>query len=66
VGLIQGMCVGETDRVAMSCVDGGYTPEDLTQTILKSLDIHTHREFYTAQGRPFMMVNGGKVIKELF
>tara|TARA_R100000315_G_C5188086_1_gene109512 strand:- start:39 stop:866 length:828 start_codon:yes stop_codon:yes gene_type:complete len=65
-GLNSGMCVGETDRVAMSCVDGRYTPEDLTQTILKSLDIHTHKEFYTAQGRPFMMVNGGKIIKELF
>lgn len=65
-GLNSGMCVGQTNRTGMSCVDDYYTPEDLTQTILKSLDIHTHKEFYSAQGRPFMMVNGGKFIKELF
>ena len=65
-GLNSGMCVGETDRVAMSCVDGRYTPEDLTQTKIKSLDVDTHKEFYSPQGRPFMMVNGGKIIKELF
>ena len=65
-GLNSGMCVGQTNRTGMSCVDDHYTPEDLTQTILKSLDIHTHKEFYSAQGRPFMMVNGGKIIKELF
>ena len=65
-GLNSGMCVGQTNRTGMSCVDNHYTPEDLTQTILKSLDIHTHKEFYSAQGRPFMMVNGGKIIKELF
>ena len=65
-GLNSGMCVGQTNRTGMSCVDDHYTPEDLTQTILKSLDIHTHKEFYSAQGRPFMMVNGGKFIKELF
>ena len=65
-GLYSGMCVGQTNRTGMSCVDDHYTPEDLTQTILKSLDIHTHKEFYSAQGRPFMMVNGGKIIKELF
>jgi len=65
-GLNSGMCVGETDRNAMSCVDGCYTPEDLSETILKSLDIDTHTLFYSADGRPFHMVNDGKLIKELF
>lgn len=65
-GLNSGMCVGETDRNAMSCVDGCYTPEDLSETILKSLDIDTHTLFYSADDRPFHMVNEGHLIKELF
>jgi hypothetical protein len=50
----------------MSCVGGCYTPEDLAETILTSLDINTHQELHSAEGRPFGMVNGGKRIKELF
>ena len=65
-GLNSGMCVGETDRTGMSCVGGCYTPEDLAETILTSLDINTHQELHSAEGRPFGMVNGGKRIKELF
>jgi len=65
-GLNSGMCVGETDRTGMSCVDGCYTPEDLAETILTSLEINTHQELHSAEGRPFGMVNGGKRIKELF
>ena len=65
-GLISGMCVGETNRTGMSCVGGCYTPEDLAETILTSLDINTHQELHSAEGRPFGMVNGGKRIKELF
>ena len=65
-GLNSGMCVGETDRIGMSCVDTPYTPEDLAETILTSLDINTHQELHSAQGRPFRMVNNGKRIKELF
>ena len=64
-GLNSGMCVGETDSTGMSCVGGCYTPEDLAETILTSLDIHTHQELHSAEGRPFGMVNGGKRIKEL-
>ena len=65
-GLNSGMCVGETDRTGMSCVGGCYTPEDLVETILTSLDINTHQELHSRDGRPFGMVNGGKRIKELF
>jgi uncharacterized protein (DUF1501 family) len=65
-GLNSGMCVGETNRTGMSCVGGCYTPEDLAETILTSLDINTHQELHSAEGRPFGMVNGGKRIKELF
>jgi hypothetical protein len=65
-GLNTGMCVGKTDKNGTTCVDGCYTPEDLSQTILTSLEINTHQELHSAEGRPFAMVNNGKKIKELF
>ena len=65
-GLNSGMCVGETDKHGMSCVGECYTPEDLSKTLLRTLGVETHQELHSSDGRPYAIVNGGKIIKELF
>jgi uncharacterized protein (DUF1501 family) len=65
-GLNSGMCVGETDSTGMSCVGSCYTPEDLSKTLLRTLGVETHQELHSSEGRPYAIVNGGKIIKELF
>ena len=41
-------------------------PEDLSATICQALGINPKEEFHTPDGRPVAIVNGGKVISELF
>jgi uncharacterized protein (DUF1501 family) len=64
-GIQGGRVVGKTDARAEKPADVPHGPEDLAATIYHLLGINPNDEFYTPEGRPMKIVNGGQVIKEL-
>ena len=57
--------IGTTDYAAEKPALEPYGPEDLAATMYHLLGIDPADEFYTPEGRPVKIVNGGKVIQSL-
>ncbi len=59
-GVQGGTLYGSSDRDAAYAVDGPSTPEDLATTILTALGIDPETRVLDAQGRPTLLVEGGR------
>ena len=64
-GLKGGRVVGKSDPRAERPATDPYGPEDLFHTIYTQLGIDPKTEFHAPDGRPFALVNNGKLISEL-
>jgi uncharacterized protein (DUF1501 family) len=64
-GIQGGRVVGKSDKIASDPADNPYGPEDLCATVYSLLGISPHDEMHTPEGRPVMLTNNGRVIKEL-
>jgi uncharacterized protein (DUF1501 family) len=64
-GVRGGRVVGKSDARAERPASDPYGPEDLSATLFTLLGVDPKEEFYTPEGRPVAVVNGGRVIREL-
>ncbi len=64
-GIVGGRVVGSSDARAERPADAPRGPEDLAATMYHLLGINPKDVFYTPEGRPVPIVNGGRVIREL-
>ncbi len=64
-GLQGGRVIGASDERAERPATAPHGPEDLAATMYHLLGIDYNEEFYTPEGRPMKIVNGGKVIWDL-
>jgi len=65
-GVKRGAVVGASDKTASYPTTQPYGIQDLLRTIFHLMGIDTDKTYHTPLGRPVPLVNGGKVIKELF
>jgi len=61
-GIQGGRVIGKTDDHASKPIEDPHGPENLAATVHHQLGINPEDEFYSAEGRPFKIVNDGKVI----
>lgn len=61
-GIQGGRVIGKTDAHATKPIEDPHGPENLAATIHRQMGIDPEGEFYSASGRPFKIVNDGKVI----
>ncbi len=64
-GIPRGQVIGSSDRVGGEPTDRPLTPKDLAATIYSFLGLDPTVEYASAQGRPFPVLDGGEVIREL-
>ncbi|MFN0051522.1 MAG: DUF1501 domain-containing protein [Planctomycetales bacterium] len=64
-GVQGGRVVGQSDKRAERPEGTPIGPEDLSATLYRLLGISPDDEFYTPEGRPVKIVNGGKAITDL-
>lgn len=64
-GIQGGRVIGKTDAHASKPIEDPYGPEDLAATIHNQLGINPNDEFHSAEGRPFKIVNEGRIIRKL-
>jgi hypothetical protein len=60
------MTFGRSDKDAAYPLDNPVSPADLACTIYHALGIDPHSFIPDRQGRPFFLVDGGRVLGELF
>lgn len=65
-GIPGGQVVGATDPKGYYAAENIYSPEDFACSLYTKLGIDPHLMMTTNTGRPVHLVNGGKLIKELF
>ncbi|MDP7016503.1 MAG: DUF1501 domain-containing protein [Pirellulaceae bacterium] len=65
-GIRGGLLYGESDKHAAYPTDKPTRPEDLAATIYHALGIDPRVRLPDKQGRPAQIVEGGRVLKELF
>ncbi|WP_254510651.1 DUF1501 domain-containing protein [Anatilimnocola floriformis] len=65
-GLKRGIAYGSSDKDAAYPIDKPVTPEDLAATIYSALGIDPHLQLPDPQGRPVSIVDGGRVLTDLF
>jgi hypothetical protein len=66
-GVKEGHLIGSTDEGGVSpTADTTISPDDIGATILNTLGIDHHMEYYTPTGRPAILIPNGNVIEELF
>jgi hypothetical protein len=65
-GVPRGAIVGATDPKGYYASDSIYSPEDFAVSVYTKLGVNPHQVLHTATGRPVQLVNGGRLIKELF
>jgi uncharacterized protein DUF1501 len=65
-GVRGGQVIGASDATASEVRDKPIQVEDLLATLYDRLGIDTTKEYHTPIGRPVKIVNGGKVISELY
>lgn len=65
-GLKGGRVVGASDATGSKPTEDPYGPEDLAATMHHLLGIDPDEEFHSAEGRPFKIVNDGKLMKGMF
>jgi hypothetical protein len=64
-GIKSGQVIGATNPRGERPASDPVGPEDLAATMYSCLGINGDEEFYTPEGRPIKLVNGGSVIKGL-
>ena len=64
-GVQGGRVIGKSDKWAMDPAVSPYGPEDLCATVYHLLGINPLSEMHTPEGRPIMLTDNGRVIKEL-
>jgi hypothetical protein len=64
-GVQGGRTVGRSDSTAATPDLDPQGPEDLAATIHHLMGIDPATEFHSADGRPFKLVNGGKVMRDM-
>ncbi|ODU23271.1 MAG: hypothetical protein ABS95_03795 [Verrucomicrobia bacterium SCN 57-15] len=65
-GIPRGGVVGATDPKGYYASDSIYKPEDFAATIYTKMGIDPTQALHTNTGRPVQLVNGGRLMKELF
>ena len=65
-GVPGGTIVGATDSKGYYASENMYSPEDFAATLYTKMGIDPHRMYSNHVGRPTQLVNGGRLIKELF
>jgi hypothetical protein len=65
-GIPGGQIVGATDPKGYYAAENIYSPEDFAVSLYTKLGIDPHQMLVSDTGRPTHLVNGGKLIKELF
>ncbi len=65
-GIPGGQVVGATDVKGYHASDNVYKPEDFAASLYTKMGIDHAQVLHTNTGRPVPLVNGGRLIKELF
>jgi hypothetical protein len=65
-GVPRGQIVGATDPKGYYAAERVYKPEDFAATLYTKMGIDPAQVLHTNTGRPIQLVNGGRLIKELF
>lgn len=64
-GIQGGRVVGASDKWAAQPAHTPYGPEDMAATLYHLLGLDPQDEMHTPEGRPIMIANNGRVMKEL-
>lgn len=64
-GIQGGRSLGKSDKWASDPAEDPYGPEDLCATVYHQLGINPHQEMFTPDGRPIMLSNNGRIIRDL-
>ena len=65
-GIPRGQVVGATDARGYYASENVHSPEDFAASLYTKMGIDPHQVLHTNTGRPVQLVNGGRLIKELF
>jgi hypothetical protein len=65
-GVPRGAVVGATDSKGYYAAENVYKPEDFAATLYTKMGIDPNQVLHTNTGRPIQLVNGGRLMKELF
>ena len=65
-GVPRGAVVGATDARGYYASESVYKPEDFAATLYTKMGIDPAQVLHTNTGRPIQLVNGGRLMKELF
>ena len=65
-GVPRGAIVGATDAKGYYASENVYKPEDFAATLYTKMGIDPNQVLHTNTGRPIQLVNGGRLMKELF
>ena len=65
-GIRGGITYGQSDKHAEYPIEDKVSPEDLARTIFWSLGVDPDIRLPDAQGRPTQIIEGGRVLSELF
>jgi hypothetical protein len=65
-GIPRGQVVGATDAKGYYASENVYKPEDFAASLYTKMGIDPTQVLHTNTGRPIQLVNGGRLIKELF
>ncbi len=64
--LPRGRVVGGTDAKGYYASESVYKPEDFAASLYTKMGIDPNQMLHTSTGRPIQLVNGGRLMKELF
>jgi hypothetical protein len=65
-GIPRGQVIGGTDAKGYYASENVYRPEDLAASLYTKLGIDPTQVLLTPSGRPVQLVNGGRLIQQLF
>jgi len=65
-GVPRGAIVGATDPKGYYAAESVYKPEDFAASLYTKMGIDPNQVLHTNTGRPIQLVNGGRLMKELF
>jgi hypothetical protein len=65
-GIFGGRVIGASNAIAEKPATDPISPEDLAATMFQQLGISPQTEIHGPDGRPYLIVNRGKVIRDLF
>jgi len=65
-GVPRGAVIGATDPKGYYASENVHKPEDFAASLYTKMGIDPNQVLHTTSGRPVQLVNGGRMIKELF